>query len=103
MSKSRISASIDARLLSAAVSATRRRRPSNLSAWLSEAITRQLEHERRMQALDAFLADFEAEHGAITAEEIAAASRWARTSARAVAARRSGRGPRASNAGSQTR
>jgi len=38
---------------------------------MSEAIRRQLEHERRLATLGAFLAAFQASQGAITAEEIA--------------------------------
>jgi metal-responsive CopG/Arc/MetJ family transcriptional regulator len=90
MTKRRISASIDPDLLSAAEAAVKRRGSSNFSAWMSEAIRRQLEHERRLAALGAFLAAFEASQGAITAEEIAEASRWARRTAVAPRRRRTG-------------
>jgi hypothetical protein len=43
------------------------------------------DHDRRMAALDAFLAAFEAEHGEITEDEIAEATR--RTRARATVVR----------------
>jgi hypothetical protein len=42
-----------------------------LSAWLAEAAASKL----RAEALAEFLADWEAEHGALTAEEIARAER----------------------------
>jgi hypothetical protein len=50
-------------------------RAANVSAWVNEALHRQAEHDRRMQALDAFIDAYEAEHGVITEEEIGAASR----------------------------
>lgn len=81
MTKRRISVSIDAELLAAAETTARRRRPANLSAWMSEAIQRQLEHEHRMEALDGFLAEFEKKFGAISSKDIAEASRWARSRA----------------------
>ena len=42
-----------------------------LSSWLAEAAASKL----RAEALAAFLADWEAEHGALTAAELAAAER----------------------------
>jgi hypothetical protein len=55
--------------------AARKRAGGNVSAWLSEAAQAHL----RRQAMDAALAKFEAEHGPITATELAAAERkWPR-------------------------
>jgi hypothetical protein len=42
-----------------------------LSAWLADAAARKL----RAEALDSFLADWQAEHGSFTEEEIAQAER----------------------------
>ena len=53
-------------------------RAESLSAWVNGALRRQADHDRRLQALDHFLAAQEAEHGEITAEDIDAASRRAR-------------------------
>lgn len=60
-------------------------RAESLSAWVNAALRRQAEHDRRMKALDSFLVAYEAEHGAITEDEIRAATR--RASARAVVVR----------------
>lgn len=54
-------------------------RAANVSAWVNEALHRQAEHDRRMQALDEVLRAYEAEHGVITEDEIGAASRGAPT------------------------
>jgi hypothetical protein len=44
-------------------------------------LLRKAEHDRRMQALDSFLATYEAEHGVITEVEIDEAVRRARSGA----------------------
>jgi hypothetical protein len=56
-------------------------RAESLSAWVNGALRRQADHDRRMKALDEFLDGYEAEHGAITEQEIEAATRRARTRA----------------------
>ncbi|MDA8070686.1 MAG: hypothetical protein M0Z40_18735 [Actinomycetota bacterium] len=68
--KQRLSASVDADLLRAAQSAVDEGRASTISAWVNDALRLKAEHDRRMQALDSFLAAYEAEHGAITESEI---------------------------------
>lgn len=94
--KQRLSASVDADLVDAAHAAVTDGRAENLSAWVNEALRRQADHDRRMQALDEFLAAYEAEHGEITDDEVRDATRRART--RAVVVRgapgesRAGRG-----------
>jgi hypothetical protein len=45
---------------------------------VNDALKLKAAHERRLAALDAFLAEYEAEHGEITAEEMDAAARRAR-------------------------
>jgi hypothetical protein len=81
--KRRLSASIDASVLEAAERAVPR--GGTLSAWVNDALRLKLEHDRRLDALMAFIAAHEAEHGEITEEEMRAASRRAR--ARAVTVR----------------
>lgn len=76
--KQRLSASVDADLIAAGQAAVAAGTSESLSAWVSEALRRQAEHDRRLAALGAVLADFEAEHGAISDAEIEDASRWAR-------------------------
>lgn len=84
--RQRLSVSIDADLVEAARTAVNKGRAANLSAWVNEALRRQVEHEERMHALDAFLTAYEAQHGLISEDEIREATRRAR--ARAVVVRR---------------
>lgn len=56
-----------------------------MSAWVSEAMRLKDENDRRLQGMAAFIAEYEAEFGEITAEEIRAAERSAR--ARAITVR----------------
>lgn len=83
--KQRLSASVDAGLIKAGRAAVAEGTAASLSAWVNDALQRQTEHDRRLRALDDFLAAFEAEHGEIEDEDITAASRAAH--ARAVVVR----------------
>ena len=69
---------MDAELVAAGHAAVAAGTAENLSAWVNEALRRHCEHDSRLTALGAFLADYEAEHGQITDAEIADATRWAR-------------------------
>lgn len=82
--RERLSASVDAELLEAGRTAVAEGRAPTLSAWVNEALGRQTEHDLRMQALDAFIERYEAEHGAITEDEIRDATRRARSRATIV-------------------
>lgn len=53
-----------------AVRGAARQRGSSLSAWLADAAAAKL----RAEALADYLTDWEAEHGSLTADELAAAS-----------------------------
>ena len=64
--RERLSATVEAELLAAGRAAVAEGRAESLSAWVNNALRRQAEHDRRMQALDEFLAAYEAEHGEIT-------------------------------------
>lgn len=86
--KQRLSASVDSELLEAAQAAVAEGRAESISAWVNDALRLKAEHESRMEALDAFLADYEARHGAITEAEIDDALRRAR--GRATVVRSSG-------------
>ena len=83
--KQALSATVDVDVLRAAEAAVREGRAPNVSAWVNDAMRRKMEHEARMRALDVFIAAYEAEHGAITDDEILEATR--RTRARAVVVR----------------
>lgn len=76
--RQRLSASVDAELIPAGQAAVAAGTSENLSAWVSDAVRCQADHDRRLAGLGAVLAAFETEHGAIADVEIEQASRWAR-------------------------
>jgi Arc/MetJ-type ribon-helix-helix transcriptional regulator len=76
--KQRLSASVDAELLAAAQQAVADGRAENISTWVNDALRLKADHDRRLHALDDFLAAYEAEHGEITEDEMRAAARRAR-------------------------
>ena len=79
--RQRLSATIEPELLAAGHAAVAAGRAQSVSAWVTAVLRRQVEHERRMTALDDFIREFEAEHGEISDGEIDAASRRARSRA----------------------
>jgi hypothetical protein len=83
--KQRLSASVDADLMSAAHAAVDAGRADTVSAWVNDALRLRADRDRRLDALDDFLAAYEAEHGEISDEEMQEAARAAR--ARAVVVR----------------
>ena len=89
--KQRLSASVDADLIEAAEDAVARGRFDSVSAWVNEALRLKLTRERRLEALAAFVAAYETEHGEITPEEIRQATRRTRASAVAVRGIRAGK------------
>lgn len=76
--KQRLSASVDAELIAAAETAAKRGEVATVSAWVNDAMRLKLDHDRRLRALAAYVADYEAEHGEITSDEMAWATREAR-------------------------
>lgn len=87
--KQRISASVDADLVDAARRSVAAGEADTISSWVNQALRRQVDHQRRLRAMDEFLAAYEAEHGEITEQEMQDAARRARAGAIVV---RSGRG-----------
>jgi Arc/MetJ-type ribon-helix-helix transcriptional regulator len=85
--KQRLSASVDAELMAAAQQAVTEGRAESISAWVNEALRLKTDHDRRLKALDDFLAAYEAEHGEITEDEMLAAGRRARERAIVVRGR----------------
>lgn len=75
---------MDAELLHAAQTAVDEGRATSISAWVNDALRLKAEHDRRMQALDSFLATYEADHGVITEAEIDQAAHRARSRATVV-------------------
>ena len=76
--KERLSASVDAELLAVAQEAVAQGRAESVSAWVNEALRLKVAHDRRLRAIDEFVAAFEAEHGEITEAEMSEAARRAR-------------------------
>jgi Arc/MetJ-type ribon-helix-helix transcriptional regulator len=85
--KHRLSASVDADLIAAAQQAVSGGRAESISAWVNDALKLKADHDRRLQALDDFLAAYEAEHGQITEDEMRDAARRARERAVVVRGR----------------
>jgi len=82
--KRRLSASVDAELVAVAQEAVTGGHAESISAWVNDALRLKADHDRRLQALDEFLAAYEAEHGAITDDEMRDAARRARERATIV-------------------
>jgi hypothetical protein len=85
--KQRLSASVDAELVAAGQAVVSAGHAESLSAWVNGALLAQVARDCKLAAMDAFLRDFEAEHGEITDAEITAATRHARTRASVIRGR----------------
>jgi putative addiction module CopG family antidote len=81
ISKERLSASVDTDLIEAGRAAVADGRYGSLSEWVNEALRRQSEHDTTLAALREFIAEWEAEHGSITDDEMVEATRRARSRA----------------------
>src|SRR5215475_13698177 len=84
MNKERLTASVDADLIAAAESSVARGRSESVSAWVNDALRLKLDQERRLEALAAFVAAYEADYGEITPDEMNQAVRRARSRAVSV-------------------
>src|SRR5579859_2201661 len=76
--KRRLSATVDADLVEASHAAVEAGGAESISAWVNDALRLKVEHDRRLRALDEFIAGYEAEYGEITEDEMAEAARRAR-------------------------
>jgi Arc/MetJ-type ribon-helix-helix transcriptional regulator len=83
--KSRLSVTVDEDLIAASQAAVAAGEAESVSAWVNDALHQKAEHDRRLRAIDDFIADYEAEHGEITEEEMEATYR--RMKARAIVVR----------------
>lgn len=88
---------MDADLVAVAQDAVARGRAESVSAWVNDALRLKADRDRRLTALDEFIAAFEAEHGEISGQEMAEAARRARGRAVVVRGRR-GHGSRGEGA-----
>jgi Arc/MetJ-type ribon-helix-helix transcriptional regulator len=81
MTRTRLSATIESRLMAAARHAVAEGRAESVSGWVNDALRRQADNDRRMKALDEAIRAYEAEFGKITEEEIREATRSSRARA----------------------
>lgn len=82
--KQRLSASVDADLIAGVEDAVARGRVVSVSAWVNDALRVKLDQDRRLEALAAFVAGYERQHGEITAGDMELAARRARDRATPV-------------------
>ena len=71
MPKERVTITVEVDLLEHAQSAVQAGVCRSVSEWIGKAMEEQLAKEARLAAMDELIAEFEAEHGPITDEEIA--------------------------------
>jgi Arc/MetJ-type ribon-helix-helix transcriptional regulator len=83
--KSRLSVTVDEDLIAASRAAVAAGEAESVSAWVNDALLLKIDHDRMLRGMDDFIADYEAEHGEITEEEMDAAVRSMR--ARAIVVR----------------
>lgn len=86
--KKRLTISVDADLVDAALAAVAAGRAASMSAWIGEAMSDKAAKDRRLAALEDAVAAYEAEHGVISADELAEQTRIDRDAAVRVARRR---------------
>jgi predicted flap endonuclease-1-like 5' DNA nuclease len=94
MSKERLTVTVDPHLIRAGNAAVDEGQVESLSAWVNLALADRVAKERRLRALGDAIADYEAEFGVITPDELAAQDRADRASAlvvRGAASRAAGR------------
>ena len=89
--KERLTVTVDPELVAAGNEAVAAGRADSLSGWVNEALVARVARDRRLRALSHAVADFEAEFGEITPDEIAAQERADREAAVIVRGRPAGR------------
>ena len=92
--KERLTVTVDKQVLAAANAAVAAGRASSVSAWVNLALMERAAKDQQLAAMAAVIAEYEAEHGVITREEMAAQARADRRSAIIVRGKRSRRGTR---------
>ena len=83
-SKERLTITVAPELVEAGQRAVQAGDADSISAWISNAISEKVTRDNQHRALAAAIADFEAEHGEITDDEIAAQRRTDRSRATVV-------------------
>ena len=89
--KERLTVTVDPDLVEAGNQAVAAGLADSLSGWVNAALVDRADRDRRLRALSAAIDDYEANHGEITADEMAAQLRCDREDAQVV------RGPRRSS------
>lgn len=79
--KARVTVTLDRELIDEGNAAVAAGRAASLSAWINEVLEEHRGHERRLTALSLAIAEYEAEYGVITPEEVAAQEREDRRNA----------------------
>jgi len=87
--KRRLTITVDPELVAAGNRAVASGRARSLSGWVNDALAEQARRDRKLEDLRVAIADYEAEFGEITAEEIATQRRRDREDAVVVRGRRS--------------
>lgn len=92
MHKQRVTVTVDEPLLDAAAEAVREGRARSVSEWIGEAMSQRHARDQRLAVLGRLIAEYEAEHGFITDDEIAEQAQQDRDAAASfrAAARRAG-------------
>jgi hypothetical protein len=75
MTKRRVTVTLDADVLDAGANAVESGQASSLSAWINAALVRESDRFERLQALREVVAEYEAEHGAFSDDELAEQAR----------------------------
>lgn len=96
--KRRLTVTVDPGLVDAGSRAVAEGDADSLSAWVSTALSEKLERDQKLAHLRAAIADYEAEFGEVTAEEVSAQQRADREDAVIMRGRRSGPSGRARKA-----
>jgi hypothetical protein len=86
--KQRLTVTVDPELVAAGNRAVEVGTAESLSGWVNAALAEQARRDQRLEALSAAIADYEAEFGEITAEELAVQRRLDRQEAVVVRGRR---------------
>lgn len=92
MHKQRVTVTVDEPLLDAATAAVREGRARSVSEWIGEAMAQRRDRDQRLAVLGGLVAEYEAEHGFITDDEVAEQAQQDRDAAASfrAAARRAG-------------
>jgi Arc/MetJ-type ribon-helix-helix transcriptional regulator len=73
--KERLSVTVDAELVRFGNQVVADGRAESLSSWVNTALRAALERDEKLRAMDAVIAEYEAEHGEITEADMIAAER----------------------------